>query len=113
MMSRRIITLFDGTKMKRPKGRPGQTITPCHQCPKIPDDVMGDNRTRKEAIEPTERSRRAIWHYRRCKAVNRFPFDPIVERNAAIIASVEQATEEQSRFERLGVIGELLMSAGK
>ncbi len=39
----------------------------------------------------------AYQHYQRCKAVGRFPDDPVVEGNAAIIAEVEAAWDRMNR----------------
>lgn len=50
----------------------------------------------------SERNRKAYLHYRMCRAVGRFPADPIVERNAMIIRTIEDAIEREDRanFER-------------
>lgn len=45
----------------------------------------------------------AYRHYRECKAVGRFPDDPIVRRNAGIICAVEDAVEHE-RQDRLFVL---------
>lgn len=45
----------------------------------------------------------AYEHYKRCKAVGRFPADSIIEANAAIIADVESQWERASR-ERLEIL---------
>ena len=82
--------LRSGEKQRRVEGQP----TPCHICPKIPSRARFERRvSRKDAIEPSQRSRDAYAHYRMCKATGRFPDDPIVLANAAIIASVEQSVE--------------------
>ncbi len=60
--------------------------TPCWKCPKIPDEAP---KSPAFAVEPTERSRQIIAHYHRCRAVGRFPADPLVERNAAVIREYE------------------------
>lgn len=73
--------------MLRPKGVP----TPCHECPKIPADAPA--KTREHAIELTEQNFRAWQHYRRCRAVNRWPNDPIVERNATILRELYDELE--------------------
>lgn len=71
-----------GEPVLRSPGSP----TPCWSCPKIPADEP--EKTSAGAIELTEKNRQAFWHYQQCKAVGSFPDDPIVRRNAAIIASV-------------------------
>ena len=43
--------------------------------------------------ELSDRNWAAWGHYRECKAVGQFPDDPIVRRNAAIIAGVEREFE--------------------
>lgn len=45
----------------------------------------------------------AYEHYKRCKAVGRFPEDSVVEANAAIIAEVESQWDrmKQDRLENL------------
>lgn len=66
----------------------GNQPTPCGSCPKIPKDVSV--RTPAYAEELSERNLWAWQHYLRCKAVGQFPDDPIVRRNAAIMAEVEK-----------------------
>ncbi len=91
----------DGTKMVRgrpqdggkPIPRPEGQPTPCHECPKVPDDAP--EKSSQYALEPSERSKAAYLHYLECVAVGRFPDDPIVRRNAAIIRRVEQMWERQ------------------
>lgn len=48
----------------------------------------------------TPENRQAYEHYLECKAIGDFPDDPIVRRNAAIIARAEQfhAESEQNKF---------------
>lgn len=41
----------------------------------------------------SRKNRRAYHHYLECKALNRFPRDGIVERNAGIIFQVQQTAE--------------------
>ena len=50
----------------------------------------------------SDRNRSAYLHYLRGRAVNRWPDDPIVERNAMLIRSVEDEfeREERARFEQ-------------
>lgn len=79
-----------GLPMLRPAGSP----TPCLQCPKVPspEGFRGDWRAaRKAAREMTDANRLAYAHYRRCRAVNRFPDDPIVSWCASLIRAVEDA----------------------
>jgi hypothetical protein len=74
----------------KPWRRPLGVIPPCHECPKIPED--SPIRSHHYAIEPSERSYKAIKHHDECEAVHHFyvdpdtnDVDPIVKRNAAII----------------------------
>lgn len=71
-----------GAPVPRSPGDP----TPCWKCPKIPADEPIKLST--SAVELSAKNRKAYWHYQQCKAVGRFPDDPIVARNAAIIAGV-------------------------
>lgn len=63
---------------------------PCHDggCPK--GKPGGD-----VALWPHNEA--AYNHYRRCKAVGRFPMDEVVEHNAAVIAEVEAQWDQMSR----------------
>lgn len=101
------VMLDDGRHMPRPEGCP----TPCHQCPKVPRSAP--ERTRAHAIDPTERSLRALEHYERCKAVGRFPLDVIVERNAGLISAIERDCERSESYDAAGNLALLLIAAGK
>ena len=102
-----LIRLDDGRAMKRTEGIP----TPCHQCPKVPTDAPA--RTREHAVEPTEQSWAAITHYQRCKAVNRFPDDNIVERNAVVIGQAERNADAAQQRDAAGLIAMLFASAAR
>ena len=82
-----------GTPVKRPPNVP----TPCRSCPKIP---QGERPHPSNAIELTDENYRVYVHYQRCKAVGRFPDDPIVEHNAGLIRTVEDrvARDEQTKL---------------
>jgi len=99
--------LENGEQMKRPEG----AKPPCFQCPKVPPSAP--ERTRQYAIDPTEKSRRAIAHYQQCKALGRFPLDMIVERNAGLIAPIEEAARLAQAKDAAGLIAMLLASGGK
>lgn len=71
--------------------------TPCHICPKVPDRLDGKVKVRADACDLLPRHRTAFAHYRRCKAVGRFPEDEIVERNAALFAEAERWAERTFR----------------
>lgn len=91
----------DGAKVERVKGQP----TPCRWCPKVP---KGDAPRRSSAVELSDRNYLAWTHYRRCKAVNRFPADGLVERCAALIAGVEaEAAEERTHSRHLELVAAL------
>lgn len=84
--------------MPRPPGMP----TPCHTCPKIP---AGQLPVPENARELTPQLLKVYRHYRRCKAVGRFPVQPhgedaLVVDHAALIAGVERAIED-GKFRRL------------
>lgn len=84
--------------------RPAGTPTPCHKCPKVPADLRASGADwkacRAAAVDPTPQTRRALAFYRRCRAVGRFPDDPLVAECAAAIADVERTVESAGR-ERL------------
>ena len=104
-----------GLKVERPQGS-GLNIRrlkgmepPCRWCPKIPANAV---QIPKNAVELSERNAVAYMHYRRCKAVGRFPVDAIVERNAALILSIEE--EVAADRARMGQIESMaLMFAGR
>lgn len=89
---RRYVYKPDGEILRRPARvglpvlRPAGSPTPCHTCPKIPAD--SPVRDPSQAVELNAKNRQAYWHYQQCAAVGHFPDDPIVKRNAAIIAGV-------------------------
>lgn len=93
-----------GRRVDRPKGsgrwqkRLPLQLTPCSTCPKVPDEsresqtlTCDQKRAIGQASDLSPKNRKALEHYRRCRAVGRFPVDPIVERNAAIIREIEDA----------------------
>ncbi len=88
-------------RAEKPRGSPtkrqGGIPTPCHACPKIP---TGARPHPANAIELTDDNYRVYLHYQRCKAVGRFPEDPIVEHNAGLIRTVEDcvARDEQTKL---------------
>lgn len=72
--------------MVRPPGQP----TPCWQCPKIP---TGRPPVPESASEFTPKLWKVWTHYVRCKAVGRFPDDPIVFEHAGLLRDVEDQVE--------------------
>ena len=79
------------------RGKPlprGNTLPPCKTaagCPKGSPDA---------GIALSDKNERAIAFHRRCEAVGRWPADPIVEMNAAIIKAAEVAGEAIRERER-------------
>jgi hypothetical protein len=86
-----------GPPLERQPGQP----TPCATCPKIPEDAP--ERTRRFARELSPRNLAAFKHYRECAAVGRFPDDPIVRRNAAIIKEVADSYRD-SKLDALAAL---------
>jgi hypothetical protein len=82
-----------------PLARTPNNPPPCHFCPKIP---QGADPKPENAIEPSERSLLAFQHYRRCRAVGRFPTDVLVEKDAAIIRDVWDAWEQMPMSQLIG-----------
>jgi hypothetical protein len=68
----------------QPAPRPAKHPPPCSDCPKI---APGDAPHPDNGQELSDKNLRAYLYHLRCRAVGRFPEDPIVERNAALIAS--------------------------
>lgn len=94
-----------GLPLLRPPGAP----TPCHQCPKIPSGVEPSP---LNAIEMTDQNWQAYTHYLECKAIGRFPDDPIVRRNAAIIRRLEDAVAQTALTARLDGLTRVMMRVG-
>jgi|HubBroStandDraft_6_1064221.scaffolds.fasta_scaffold14229_3 hypothetical protein len=74
--------------------RPPGVSTPCRTpkgCPKGTPDAQ---------LSLTPQNEKVYDHYVQCKAVGRFPDDPLVERHAGIIRQLEDAAERM-RHEQL------------
>lgn len=100
-----LVVLRGGEKIRR---LPNQ-MPPCHWCPKIP---KGAAPVPESAVELSPRNRDAYLHYRRCKAVSRFPIDAIVERNAAICLGIEDdAASERQRMQQAELISMVISMA--
>lgn len=84
----------------KPCSRPKGTKTPCEWCPKI---APGDEPRPENAQELTPQNLAAYVHYLECEAVNDFPRDAIVRRNAALIRMSVQAAERMTQA-RSGLI---------
>ena len=93
-----------GELFKRPPGN----LPPC----KI-RGIGCDKGTPEEQRQLSDKNRMAYWHYLQCRAVGRFPDDPIVERNAAIIRQVLDAHEHEKWTEfRVSILKILTARAG-
>ena len=87
----------DGKRMDRPHGSGlwltnDDGFTPCSECPKIPS---GKPKERRYAVELSDKNYRAWKHWRECRAVNSFPDDPIVRRNAEILQGIQDQIDKQ------------------
>lgn len=98
--------------MKLPIARDkGDPPPPCGDCPKIDktDYPLHDPRRGPHlAAELTSRDWQVIAHYFECKAVGKFPDDPIVTRHAAILSRLEDERKHLEVKHRLESIGQLL-----
>jgi hypothetical protein len=81
-----------GSHNGQPIKRPPRAPPPCARglCPKGKPEDHSDL---------TLRNWQAYRHYLRCRAVSRFPDDPLVEHHAAIIRAVEDIAERRERSE--------------
>ena len=85
--------------------------TPCGTCPKIPRSTLPADRVPRigQQADLSPRNRRVIRHYRECRAVGKFPDDPLVRKNAAILFELEQQQQNRRESERsqaiLSVVG--------
>jgi hypothetical protein len=83
----------NGNPIPRVKG----TFAPC----RYPDPKQPEGRcpkgTPETSLALTERNRKAWEHYLECKAVGRFPDDPIVRRNAGLIRQIEDRMADNTR----------------
>jgi hypothetical protein len=72
-----------------------------HSCPPPCETKKGCPAGHHEKpVRLTPENREAYEHYQECKATGKFPDDPVVMRNAAIIAQAEQihAETNQNQF---------------
>jgi hypothetical protein len=110
----------DGDVRKDEKGnprlRPLGVPTPCLSCPKVPVEVreqdLPDSEMRKFANELTDYNRVAWDFYNECKAVGRFPDDPIVRWYAGIIRQVEDAHARYLAEKNATAIAAMITIAG-
>lgn len=84
-----------------PLARVPGTPTPCHKCPKVPAAARNAGldwrELRKLAQDMTDANRDALAFYRRCRATDRFPDDPLVAWYAGIIQGVEDAAAREEQ----------------
>ena len=76
------------------------TVPPCNTCPKIPPDAPA--KSWMFAVDLTPQNLEVYWHYKECRAVGRFPRDPLVSLHAATIRAVEDQQEELRADARIG-----------
>lgn len=73
--------------------------TPCHKCPKVPDDVRrakGYACTSADALEPTDRHWHALQQFAECDAIRQFPDDDgWIREDASIIRPIKELAERQ------------------
>jgi hypothetical protein len=82
------------TRAGKPVRRPPNAPTPCRTCPKIPP---GAEPRPENAVELTEAGWAAWNFYRECRAVGRFPDDPLVRAAAAAFRAEEDAAERAAQ----------------
>lgn len=98
--------------MKRfglPVLRPLSIPTPCRFCPKIPADK---DKTPEHAVELSDRNWRAYAHHMECRAVNSWPDDPIVRRNARIIRALLDEVDRQPMLLLIASLGKKAVEGG-
>lgn len=94
-----------GEPVERPKGIP----TPCSTCPKIPLGVVPEPRN---ATDLSAKNWLAYRHYLENRAVNSFPHDPIVRRNAALIRMVEDEAMKHNAYQQQVFLKALALTRG-
>lgn len=92
-------------KVTRDRGE----FPPCASCPKI---AKGDLPHPSSAQELSERNKQAYQHWQECRAVGKFPDDPIVRRNAAIIQRLHDEYSRKPIHDLIAIIPLLGMKRG-
>jgi hypothetical protein len=92
------VETWRGGPLRRVAGQPPPCRTP-KGCPK------GTPETGKQL---TSRNEQAFDHYLRCRATGRFPEDPLVARNAAVIRSVEDLLARRHAEEQRMLLSALI-----
>lgn len=86
-----LVNVFHGQPLERDRGEP----PPCRTTAGCAKGTPEDSR----ALTPSN------WlcyeHYRKCKAVGRFPLDELVAHHAAVIAEVEREAWETKQLQTL------------
>lgn len=84
--------------------QPDNPSTPCHKCEKVPLELRlvhtPIEEMRAAAVELTEQNRQAWKFYRQCRAVSRFPDDPLVNWYSEKLRDVYDRVESHP-FSRL------------
>jgi hypothetical protein len=83
---------------------------PCHECPKIPENAPA--KFVYFATEVTDQSLETIQHFEECAAVQSFPDDPLVRRNAAIIRRVREECNRAERTKGVAYLMTVLAAGG-
>lgn len=93
--------------MLRPKGVP----TPCGSCQKVPESLrkagLNARECRRHAVEFTPQNRAAWQFYRECRAVGKFPDDPLVRWYASVIRETEDRLDRMPTQQLAGAVGAL------
>lgn len=89
-----------GQIVERPRGVPVLRIKNqrprCEWCPKVPKDEPPEP---SSAVELSDRNWQAYRHYMECRAIGKFPDDPIVRRNAMLIRQAEDQAGEMRQLQ--------------
>jgi hypothetical protein len=101
-----------GQVMKNPAGEPFKR--PMGNLPPCKIRGMGcDKGTPEDQRQLSPKNEQAYWHFLQCRATGRFPDDPIVSRNAAIIDEVLRLRDSEKWAEfRISILKVLTASAG-
>jgi hypothetical protein len=100
----------DGKPVPRVKG----TVPPCYRCPKFDPDTPPERRNPRAGrkAELSERGRRVLAHYQECRAVGRFPDDPLVQYHAGLVRQVEDAHDRGLTRQQVELLTAVLTAFG-
>ena len=91
----------------KPTRRVPLTLTPCYECPKVPDNAPV--KSVYFATEISDLTWQVIAHFEECDAVNQFPEDdPIVRKNAATIRRIREQAKHAEHGKGMAYIFSLL-----